>query len=40
MERVLKCEEVDWMYLAYDKNQWWTFMNAVTLGFCKRWGIS
>jgi hypothetical protein len=35
METVLKCESLDWIYLASDENQWWRSMNTVASGFYK-----
>jgi hypothetical protein len=31
LERILKkrCENVDWMYLAQDRDQWWALVNTV-----------
>jgi hypothetical protein len=27
--RDVECEHVDWMHLAQDRDQWWTFVNPV-----------
>jgi hypothetical protein len=35
----LGCEGEDWLYLAWSRGQWNTFVNTWTLEFCKRQGI-
>jgi hypothetical protein len=39
VERI--CENLEWIYLVWDREMWRILVNAVMkLGFHKRWGIS